>query len=109
MCAGHLGNANYAPRLLGYETFRLQRSKNFFQKNFFKEFFQKNFFLNIYFSLQTKAFNQKKKTCFKQKSFTLNIIEAFRRTLVKKNCQNRERRKRSGYRKKPSSDWLEKD
>ena len=27
---------------------------------------------------------------------------------VKKNRQNRERRKRSGCRKKPSSDWLEK-
>ena len=37
------------------------------------------------------------------------IYETFHLTLVKKNRQNRESRKRSDYRKKPSSDWLEKD
>ena len=39
----------------------------------------------------------------------MNIMKAFHMTIVKKNRQNRDRRKRSGYGKKPSSDWREKD
>ena len=39
----------------------------------------------------------------------LDSTSAFYLMFVKKNRQNRKRRKRSGYRKKPSSDWLEKD
>ena len=41
--------------------------------------------------------------------WNINIFEAFHLTLVKRNLQNRERRKRSGYRIKPSSNWLKKD
>ena len=36
-------------------------------------------------------------------------FKAFHLTFVKKNRQNRQHRKRSGYRKKTSSDWQEKD
>ena len=105
-------------------------SKVFFQKNFFFQqvfFFQKQFFLflmhnsfffkkaifkifvfkHIFFS--NKSFFQKKKKVFKQKSFLLiKISEGFCLTLVK-NRQNREHRKKSGYRKKLSSDWQEEE
>ena len=65
---------------------------------------------------QGKAFSEKKKkkkSFFQTKKFyfdeNVNIFEAFHLTLVMKNCQIREHRKRSGYSKKSSSDWQEKD
>ena len=63
------------------------------------------------FFLSNKSFSQK--NVFQTKKFYFdyigNTFNAFYLPLVKKNHQNRERRKRSGYRKKPSSNWLEKD
>ena len=100
---------------------------NFFFKSFSYVFFQKtllfeiaglkrffNFYLKTILLFLNKSFLQKTKTFIKQKSFILiKMLVSFKlffhMTLVKKNCQNRDRRKRSGYRKMSSSDWREKD
>ena len=82
--------------------------------------FKKKRFLIVFFfnitCLKTHFFQIKdfsKNKVFPTKNFYLdeivNFFKALHWTLVKKNCQNRERRKRSAYRKKPSSNWREKD
>ena len=70
---------------------------NFFKrKQFFNFFVQKRIFF-FKLKLFTKKVFQTKKFCFDQSAY---IFEAFHLTLVKKNHQNRERRKRSAYRKR---------
>ena len=85
---GHLGagcfdTANYAPRLL-----RPRGGKKLFSKIFMKKFFKKTIF--------------SKKKVFRTKKFhfdqIVNIFEAFHMTFVKKNHQNRDRRKRMNAR-----------
>ena len=120
----------------GRKNFLFQKKfKNFFVKKFFSKkklffFKKKSFFFKKHFFLQKNVFLSKKvfflsndslfsnKNFFEKKTFSnkkvffeknVNIFEAFHLMFVKKNRQNRERRKRSGNRKKPSSDWLEKD
>ena len=125
----------YAPGLLGTWTFRRAKGKSFFfqEKKFFSQkqvffqkkrifskkhffykktfFFKKFFFFQMTVFFQIKTFSKKKLFPTKKFYFIKNVVifKAFHQLFVKKNRQNRERRKRNGYRKKPSSDWLEKD
>ena len=131
---GRLCTVDYAPGLLGARgrRFFFNFSKNIFFQKFFPKiffqryflqknfFFQNNFFQKKYFVLNNSFFNvfisktffsnesffkkKQKTTSFKQKSFILND-----NVQVKKNRQNKNSTKKSGYRKNPSSDWLGKD
>ena len=68
-----------------------------FKKNFFSK---KQFCLIFTFKTFFKRFFLEKK---------VNIFKAFHLTIVMKNRQNVEHRKRSGLLKKLSSDWRKKD
>ena len=87
--------------------------KNFFQflqKVFFPSTSFFNFFFKIFFL--NKSFFSKKKGFYTKKFYydkNVNIFKTFSLTLVKKNRQNRECKKRSSYGKSSGSDWREKD
>ena len=85
------------------EKFFFQNWKNFISKSIFSK---KNLFWKKKFFVWNKKSFSNKKVSFWLK---VDILEAFHMTLVKKDyCQDRDRKKRSGYRKKPSSDSQEK-
>ena len=91
--------------ILSHKTIFFSKKQFFFKKSSFSIFFSSK----TYFYFQIKVLpnesfsNEKVLLCLK-----CNYLRSFSSD-TSQDRQNREHRKRSGYRKKPSSDWLEKD